>query len=113
MESEICNSAVADGATSFFGDASEAFSSQHIGRLYHTLIESLPQHVFFKDRDSVFLSVNAAFAADFRRSPGEFIGKTDRDFFPKELAEKYLADDQRVMFRRRPETIVEINITNG
>jgi two-component system, LuxR family, sensor kinase FixL len=113
MESEICNSAVADGATSFFGDASEAFSSQHVGHLYHTLIESLPQHVFFKDRDSVFLSVNAAFAADFRRSPAEFIGKTDRDFFPKELAEKYLADDQRVMFRRRPETIEEINITNG
>jgi PAS domain S-box-containing protein len=27
----------------------------------------------------------------------EILGKTDRDFFPSELADKYIADDQRVM----------------
>ena len=88
-------------------------SSSSTGHVWRTLIESLPQHVFFKDRNSVFVSVNKAFAADFRRTPEEFAGKTDFDFFPKDLAEKYFADDQRIMERRRPETMEEINITSG
>jgi PAS domain S-box-containing protein len=101
---------VADRATARNG---AAISAPHIEKLYRTLIENLPQHVFFKDRNSMFLSVNAAFAADFGRAPEEFIGKSDFDFFPEELAEKYSADDRRVMNQRRPETIEEVNITNG
>src|SRR5205085_1412612 len=31
---------------------------------YRTLVESIPQRIFFKDRDSVFVSVNAQFAQD-------------------------------------------------
>ncbi|MFO1497251.1 MAG: ATP-binding protein [Verrucomicrobiota bacterium] len=79
-------------------------------RRYRTLIESLPQRVFFKDRDSIFVSVNAAFAADFGLEPQQLVGKSDRDFFPAELAAKYQADDQRIMSLRTPETIEEINV---
>jgi len=82
-------------------------------RRYHTLIESLPQRVFFKDRDSVFLSVNAAFAADLGLQPEDLAGKTDGDFFPPELADKYRADDRRIMAQRQPETIEEFNISGG
>src|SRR6185503_20190648 len=81
--------------------------------LYRTLIESLPQHVFFKDTHSKFVSVNAAFAKDFGKQPHEFIGKSDFDLFPGHLAEKYYADDQRVMAQRTPETLEEANIVNG
>jgi PAS domain S-box-containing protein len=80
---------------------------------YHTLIESLPQRVFFKDFNSVFLSVNAAFAADLGLQPENLIGKTDYDFFPRELAVKYCADDQRIMTQRQPETLEEINVSGG
>jgi two-component system, LuxR family, sensor kinase FixL len=82
-------------------------------KLYRTLIESLPQHVFFKDRNSVFVSVNAAFAADVGKKPEDLIGKSDFDLFPKELAEKYCADDQRVMQQRVPETLEEVNVAGG
>ena len=95
------------------GDPPRALGPARIELLYRSLIESLPHHVFFKDRNSTFVSVNTAFAADFCRTPEEFVGKTDFDFFPRELAEKYLADDQRVMERRRPEKIEEVNVTNG
>lgn len=80
-------------------------------RRYRTLIESLPQRVFFKDRNSVFLSVNAAFAADFGLQPEDLVGKSDYDFFSPELAAKYCRDDQRIMSQGRPETIEEINVT--
>jgi len=80
---------------------------------YRVLIECLPQHVFYKDAHSAFVSVNAAFAKGLGREPGELTGKTDFDLFPKELAEKYRADDIRVMMQRRPETIEEINVASG
>jgi PAS domain S-box-containing protein len=81
--------------------------------LNRTLLESLPQHVFFKDTAGAFVSVNAAFARDFGMAPEELIGKTDRDLFPKELAEKYRADDRRVMEARQTETLVEENVVAG
>lgn len=88
-------------------------ASRRTEQLYRTLIESLPQHVFFKDTKSVFISVNAAFALDFGRTPKDFIGKTDSDFFPHELAAKYFADDQRIMAARSPETFEEVNTVDG
>lgn len=83
------------------------------GALYRALLDGVPQHVFFKDRHSVFISVNRAFAADFGREAHEFVGKSDFDLFPKELAEKYFADDERIMARRRPETFEERNVVRG
>jgi PAS domain S-box-containing protein len=88
-------------------------SLQHIDAIYRTLIEGLPQRVFFKDVQSVLLSVNAMFAKDLGRTPEELIGKTDFDLFPKELAAKYRADDQRVMQRRKPEILEEVNVSDG
>ena len=70
---------------------------RHSELRFRTLIECLPQRVFFKDRNSVFLFVNSIFAGDFGLKPDALVGKSDLDFFPKELAEKYRADDKRIM----------------
>ena len=88
-------------------------ASRRTRRLYQTLIEHLPQRVFFKDTQSVFISVNPAFAADFSKTPEEFAGRSDRDFFPSEVAEKFIADDQRILSSRQPETFSEINVVQG
>ena len=61
-----------------------------------TLLDHLPQRIFFKDTQSVYISCNKAFAADNQRRPEGFIGKNDFEFYPRDLAEKYRADDQRV-----------------
>jgi PAS domain S-box-containing protein len=113
MHSEITSGAAVAQDALLESNVAPPLSGVYAGRVWRTLIETLPQHVFFKDRQSVFVSVNRAFAADFRRTPDEFVGKTDFDFFPKDLAEKYFADDQRVMERRRPEKIEEVNIVSG
>ena len=83
---------------------------RHSELRFRTLIECLPQRVFFKDRNSVFLFVNSIFAGDFGLKPEQLVGKSDLDFFPKELAEKYRADDRRIMDQRKAETIEEMNV---
>ncbi|MBT4484559.1 MAG: PAS domain S-box protein [Candidatus Latescibacteria bacterium] len=64
---------------------------------YKTLLENLPQKIFYKDINSVYISCNANLAEDLRIQPAEVAGKTDLDFFPQELAEKYRADDARII----------------
>ncbi|KPJ49093.1 MAG: hypothetical protein AMJ41_03625, partial [candidate division Zixibacteria bacterium DG_27] len=56
---------------------------------YRTLLENLPQKIFYKDRRSVYVSCNENYALDLKIKPEEIAGKTDYDFYPKELAEKY------------------------
>ncbi len=64
--------------------------------LYHSLVESLPLNVFRKDLEGRFTFGNRLFCDGLGRPLEEIIGKTDFDFFPKELAEKYRADDRKV-----------------
>lgn len=64
---------------------------------YKTLVDNLPQKVFLKDRNMVYVSCNRSFARDLGIDIEEFGGKTDFDFFPKELADQYRADDKRIM----------------
>lgn len=78
-----------------------------------TLLASIPERVFFKDRNSVFISVNKQFANDLGMTPEELIGKSDFDFFPAELAEKYCEDDRLIMESRQPASIEERNVVQG
>jgi sigma-B regulation protein RsbU (phosphoserine phosphatase) len=65
--------------------------------LYHSLVETLPQNIFRKDREGRFTFANQRFCQALGRRLEEIVGKTDFDFFPRELAQKYRADDLRVM----------------
>jgi PAS domain S-box-containing protein len=80
---------------------------------YRTLLENLPQKIFFKDRDSVYVSCNRNFAQDLEIKPEEITGKTDFDFFDRELAEKYRTDDRRIVDSGEAEDINEEYIRNG
>jgi two-component system phosphate regulon sensor histidine kinase PhoR len=56
---------------------------------------------------------NANYARDLKIKPDEIAGKTDYDFFLKELAEKYRADDKRIIECGRTENIEEEYIQDG
>jgi PAS domain S-box-containing protein len=65
---------------------------------YHSLVESLPASILRKDLDGRFTFGNRKFYAALEiEHSGQFVGKTDLDFYPAELAEKYRADDRRVI----------------
>jgi sigma-B regulation protein RsbU (phosphoserine phosphatase) len=65
--------------------------------LYHSLVETMPQNVFRKDLQGRFTFANQQYCKHYKCKLEEILGKTDFDFFPRELAEKYQKDDQRVM----------------
>jgi len=64
---------------------------------HRTLVEHLPQRIFLKDRNSIYVSCNANYAADLGIAPEQIVGKDDFDFYPAELANKYRLDDQACM----------------
>jgi two-component system cell cycle sensor histidine kinase/response regulator CckA len=64
---------------------------------YRTLIESLEQSIFLKDRNLRFLTANKNYCHILGCTEAELLGKTDFDFFPSEIAEKYRADDLLVL----------------
>ncbi|MGZ6274814.1 MAG: PAS domain S-box protein [Syntrophales bacterium] len=86
---------------------------QESGVKYRTLLENIPQKIFIKNRDLYYVSVNENYAHDLGIRPDEVMGKSDYDFFPRELADKYRADDQRIMQTSSIEHIEEKYIQDG
>jgi PAS domain S-box-containing protein len=80
---------------------------------YRTLVENIPQRIFFKDEHSVYISCNENYARNLKIKSEEIAGKTDYDFYPKELAEKYRTDDKRIMESGKAEEIEEKYIQEG
>lgn len=80
---------------------------------YRTLVENLPQKIFIKDKSSTYVSCNENYARDLKIKSNEITGMTDYDFYPKELAEKYRRDDERIMESGKTEEIKEKYIQNG
>lgn len=75
--------------------------------LYQSLVETLPQNIFRKDLSGRFTFANQHFCKMLGRSLSEIVGKTDFDFFRRDLAEKYQADDRRVLETGQPYDLVE------
>lgn len=80
---------------------------------YRTLVENIPQKIFYKDTNSVYVSCNVNYAQDLKMQPSEITGKTDYDFYPKELAERYRADNRRIIESGRQDEIDEEYIQYG
>jgi two-component system sensor histidine kinase/response regulator len=72
-------------------------TSRESEALHHGLMESLPLNVFRKNREGQIVFANRLFCESIGLPLDELVGKTDADFFPSELAEKYQADDAQVM----------------
>jgi PAS domain S-box-containing protein len=74
----------------------------------HAMLDNSPYLTWLKDADGRYITINKVFA-DFLRldDPEQATGKTDFDLQPKELAEKYRADDGEVMAARKRKHIEE------
>lgn len=66
--------------------------------MLRTLIDNIPDHIFVKDANYRFIINNVANALGMgANSPDAATGKTDYDFYPLELADRYRADDKLVI----------------
>ncbi len=71
--------------------------------MLRTLIDNLPDYIYVKDIQSRFIISNSAVARVMgAKNPDEIIGKTDFDFYPKEMAEKYFQDEQKIISSGEP-----------
>jgi PAS domain S-box-containing protein len=80
---------------------------------YKTLLKNIPQRIFYKDLNSVYVLCNESYANELGINPQTIRGKTDYDFFPKELAEKYRADDRRIIQSGQSQEIEEKGFFGG
>ncbi len=77
-------------------------SLEHERFLLHTLLQHLPEAIYFKDREGRFSRVSDSLARSFGLSPEEVVGRTDADFFPAEYAAEARADELQVISSGQP-----------
>jgi PAS domain S-box-containing protein len=70
--------------------------------LLSSLINSIPDLIFYKDQKGVFLGANKAFKAFSHRQTGELIGKTDLDLYTESEALLFAETDTQVIQTGKP-----------
>ncbi len=66
--------------------------------LMKALLNTVTDHIYFKDRESRFIRINKSLADWFGiEDPEEAIGKTDFDFFSDEHAKQAYEDEQKII----------------
>jgi PAS domain S-box-containing protein len=66
--------------------------------LIYSLMNTLPDHIYFKDLSSRFIRINKAQAQFFGLSdPRRAVGKKDSDFFTDEHAQQAYEDEQKII----------------
>ena len=70
--------------------------------LLRSLMENIPDHVYFKDRDSRFIAVSGSKARRNGMAPAAMVGMSDFDLFTYQHARKAFEDEQRIMQTGQP-----------
>jgi PAS domain S-box-containing protein len=71
------------------------------------LIETIPDLVWLKDADGIYLLCNKMFEQFFGAGEADIVGKTDYDFVSKELADFFRDHDRKAMEAGKPSSNLE------
>jgi two-component system NtrC family sensor kinase len=74
----------------------------HERNVLRTMIDLIPAFIYCKDAQSRFTGCNKLVANRMGVTPDDLIGKTDFDFFPREMAEKFYNDEQALLKSGKP-----------
>jgi PAS domain S-box-containing protein len=83
------------------------------GMLYRKVIENLPQRISVKDASLAYVFCNEAFAQDLNIKTAEISGKSDYDFFPRELAVKMIAEENEILYSGVKRQVEEKYVFSG
>ncbi|MFH0784391.1 MAG: PAS domain S-box protein [Pseudomonadota bacterium] len=67
-----------------------------------TLLQTIPDLIWLKDKNGVYLSCNTKFERFFGTKEADIIGKTDYDFVDPELADFFIEHDRKAMAAGEP-----------
>ncbi|MFZ4520665.1 MAG: PAS domain S-box protein [Bacteroidales bacterium] len=70
--------------------------------LITSLLDSIPDIIFFKDTDGIYLGCNVPFAELVGKAKEEIIGKTGYQLFAKEMADIFRQDDIDLLSQKLP-----------
>ena len=70
--------------------------------MLRTLIDTLPDLIWLKDAQGVYLACNQRFEQFFGANEREIVGKTDYDFVDKPLADSFRTNDRAAMENKAP-----------
>jgi PAS domain S-box-containing protein len=90
----------AESASNEHRNLAEALA--HERNVLRTMIDLIPAFIYAKDAHSRFTACNKLVANRMGATPEELIGKTDFEFFPREMAEKFFADEQALIQSGEP-----------
>ncbi|WP_347986623.1 EAL domain-containing protein [Methylomonas sp. AM2-LC] len=96
------------GVVLVFRDVTEEYdlreSLLHERALLRCIIDAVPDLIFIKDLNSVYLGCNKAFEKYTGHLEAEQIGKTDFDFLPQQIAEDFRRRDLEVLAARQSQS---------
>ena len=72
------------------------------GARLRTLVKTIPDLVWLKDENGVFLACNTVFERFYGAREEEIVGKTDYDFVDRELADFFREHDRKAMAAGKP-----------
>jgi PAS domain S-box-containing protein len=76
-------------------------------RQQKAILDNIPDIAWLKDKESRFVAVNEAFGRSCGLRPQDLADKTDLNLWPRDLAERYRADDREVMESGRRKHVEE------
>ena len=65
-------------------------------RLLRTLMDTIPNPIYYKDASGCYLGFNKACKDRFGKRLDRFVGKTAHDLWPRDLAEQYTRNDREL-----------------
>jgi two-component system NtrC family sensor kinase len=74
----------------------------HERNVLRTMIDLIPAFIYAKDAQSRVTAANTLVANRMGVEPEALLGKTDFDFFPREMAERFFADEQALLTSGKP-----------
>jgi PAS domain S-box-containing protein len=69
---------------------------------FRTLVQTIPDLIWLKDKDGVYLSCNPKFERFFGAKVADIVGKTDYDFVDREVANFFVENDRKAMLEGKP-----------
>ncbi len=76
-------------------------------RWQKAILDNITDLVWLKDQGGRIITVNEAFGRTFGLNPSDLAGKANHEIFPPDLADKFQADDEKVMESRTQKRIEE------
>jgi len=74
----------------------------HERNVLRTMLDLIPAYIYAKDAQSRFTAANKLVANRMGTVPDGLIGKTDFDFYPREMADKFFNDEQALIRSGQP-----------